>query len=246
MNPVLTNSIIVAGLSGLLSGVAVAILTYFLSKKKSDAEIANLKAQTDKAKAETDKILAEIKNVSATVSFNLPSAGEQILVDGRSGLIGFAVKGSGGQFWTGSGTSSTPISPKGEGQLKFEEGALNVERTNTVGRFELLFQQYMYKGTEYTIIPKDHLISGKRRLLVSCEAKAVGGEHSLRFLIRDPSTGHRLAEDVVKVTTNSWMQYQVYLSADASADTQFRIDDEDVSKAPSSVQIRNIVLAQRN
>ena len=246
MNPVLTNSIVVAGLSGLLSGIAVAILTYVLSKKRTDAEISNMKAQADKARAETDKILAELKNVSATVSYTLADAAEQILVGGTSSLDGFDVKGADGQIWTGTGKDSKPISPKGEGQLMFEEGALNVKRTNTFGRFELLFQRYRYKGNEYALIPKDDLISGKRRLLASCEAKAVGGEHSLRFVVRDPSTGHRLAQDSVRVTTNNWMPYQVFLSADASVDSQFRIDDEEVSHAPSSIQIRKVVLAQRN
>lgn len=96
------------------------------------------------------------------------------------------------------------------------------------------------------MIPKDDLISGKRKLRVSCEAKSVGGDHNLRFIIRDPSTGHRLAEDRVRVTINNWTPYQVFLSADPNLDSQFRIDDEEVSHAPSSLQIRNIILAQRN
>jgi hypothetical protein len=246
MNPVLTNSIVVAGLSGLLSGVAVALLTYFLSRKRTDAEIGNLKAQADKAMAETDKIRAELKNVSATVSFNLPSGAEQILVDGKSGLDGFDVKGSEGQFWVGSGKDAKPTSPMAEGKLKFEEGALNVQRDNTEGRFELRFIRYIYKGKEYALIPKDDLISGKRRLLASCEAKVVGGEHSLRFVIRDPTAGQKLAEEVVRVATTSWATYQVFLSADAGVESQFRIDDEQVSRVPSSIQIRNVVLAQRN
>jgi hypothetical protein len=239
MSDPLTTSIITAVVSGLVGGTGVALLSNFLNKRKTNAEIQKLQADAEKSRAESEKIKAEI----ATVTYTISASPEEILIDGRSTIDGFDVKGSGGKFW---GNNSQPITPEGQGYLKFEDGGvLNVQRTNTDGRFELLFQRYIYKSGEHPLIPKDDLISGKRKLRVSCEAKSAGADHTLRFMIRDPVTKQRLAEDRVKVTTNQWTSLQVYLSADPNVDSQFRIDDEEVSKAPSSVQIRNIVLTQR-
>lgn len=147
MSDALTNSIITAVLSGLVSGIGVALLNYVLTRKKTDAEIQKIQAEAQKARAETDKIVAELKNVSATVSYTLADTAEQILFDGKSHIDGFDIKGAEGQFWTGTGTASKPISPKGQGLLKFEDGGvLNVQRTNTEGRFELIFQRYISKA----------------------------------------------------------------------------------------------------
>jgi len=238
MSDPLASSIITAVVSGLVGGTGVALLTNFLNKRKTNAEIQKWQAEAEKTAAETQKIKSEL----ATVSYTISASPEEVIIDGRSGIDGFDVKGSEGQFWS---NNSQPISPKGQGSLKFENGVLNVQRTNTDGRYELLFLRYMYKSGEHSLIPKDDLISGKRKLRVSCEAKSAGADHTLRFMIRDPSTKQRLAEDRVKVTTNQWTSFQAFLSADPGVDGQFRIDDEEVSQAPSSVQIRNIVLTQR-
>jgi hypothetical protein len=244
MSDPLTTSIITAVISGLVGGTGVALLNNLLNKRKTNAEIQKVQAEAEKTSAETEKIKAELRTVTATVSYTLANSAEELLIDGRSHIDGFDVKGSEGQFWD---NNSQPISPKGRGELKFEDGGvLNVKRTNTDGRFELLFQRYIYKTGEHPLIPKDDLISGRRKLRVGGEAKSAGADHTLLFMLRDPSTKEKLAVDRVRVTTSQWTSFQVFLSADPNVDCQLRIDDEEVSRAPSSVQLRNIILTQRN
>lgn len=234
-----STSIAIAVISGVVGGSGVAILNYILNRKKTETEI-------QKMRAETDKINAEIKNLSATVSYSLSDSAEQIIFDGKARIDGFDIKGAEGQFWTGIGKDAKTTSPKGHGTLRFEEGGiLNIQRTNIEGRFELWLQRYFYNRKEHAIIPKDELISGKRKLRVSCEAKAVGGEHTLRFVVREVRTGLRLADEAVRVKGNVWTPFQVYLLADPAQECQLRIDDEQVSIAPSSVQIRNLVVTER-
>jgi hypothetical protein len=231
------TTIVTAVLAAVLGGTGGALLTYIFGKKKTQAEIENLRAEAQKNRAEADKISAELKGV---VSYSLAASDEQILFDGSARIDGFDVRGNEGNFWKST-------TPKGLGELKFEEGGiLNIQRKNKDGRFELWFQRYDYKGTERQTIPKDDLISGKRKLRVSCEAKVSGVEHSLRFILRQPS-GDRLAEQRFTVKSSEWTKFQVFLSADP-LDCILRIDDEidaRVSLPPGSVQIRNIVLAQR-
>jgi hypothetical protein len=238
----MNDATLAAIVTGLVSVLGNGLLNYFVNRKKTFAEIQKVQAEAQKTRAETDKILTEIKSVSANVSYSLATPTEDILFDGTARIDGFDVRGAEGNFWKGSEATSA----KGKGDLKFEEGGiLNIHRDNTVGRFELYFQRYIFKGEEHSIIPKDFTTSGRRKLRISCEAKAIGGEHMLRFILRDPSSARRLAEDRICVKTNDWTKFQVYLPADPSSDAQLRIDDEEVSRAPSSIQIRNIVLAQR-
>jgi len=231
----MSNEIAVAVISGIMSGIGVALANYLINRKKVEVEI-------QKMKAETDKIYAEIKNLSATVSYGLEDSFEQILFDGTHKIDGFDIKGSEGQHWK----DDKPITGKGNGVLKFEDfGVINLKRTNTDGRFELWVMKYIYNGNEYDKIPNDDLISGKRKILVSCEAKAIGGEHTLRFVVRDAEKTSWLTSDTVRVIGNDWTQYQIYLQFDPSKNSILRIDDENVSVAPSSVQIRNLVITER-
>lgn len=234
------NSIITAVVSALLAGTGGAILTYIFGKKKTQAEIENLKAEAQKNRAEADKISAELKGV---LSYSLAASDEQILFDGTARIDGFDVRGNEGSFWA----NGKPTSSKGLGELTFEDGGiLNVQRKNKDGRFELLFQRYAYGGGQYQTIPKDDKISGKRKVRVSCEAKVSGAEHSLRFMLREPNGG-RLAEQRVTVKANEWTKFQAFLSGDP-LECALRVDDEidpASGQPPGSVQIRNILLAQR-
>jgi len=241
-----TTTTFLSLLAGVVSGIGVALLNHVLGRRKTAAEIRNLEAQAEKIQAETGKILAEVQKLSDTVSYTL-AAEEAILVDGRSRAIdGFDTHTYEATLWQGSGSQAVPVGLKAKGRLIFDEGGvLNIQRENTDGRFELLFQRYLYKGKEHPLIPKDDLLQGKRKLRVSFEAKCVGGAHTLRFIIRDPASGRWLAQYSVRVDQTTWTPCQAFLVADADVPTQLRIDDEDLSAAPSSVQIRNLVIGQR-
>ena len=228
--------VVSALVAAIIGGVGVALINYVLNRAKQRAEI-------EKIVAETVKIRTEISALSATVAYSLPSGGEQIVFDTRANVDGFDIKGKESNHWNVDGTASDGI---GRGTLSFEEnGVLNIERTNTDGRYELLLQHYSFNGHDYAVIPKDATIAGKRKLKVSCEAKSVGAEHTLRFVVRNIRTGHVMSEDRKIIVGNEWVPIQVYLQADPTADAELRVDDERVTAAPSSVQIRNIVIVER-
>ncbi|GJH30232.1 DUF874 family protein [Caballeronia novacaledonica] len=260
------------------SGVATALVSYFLGRAKSKAEMEKMKAETEKTraemekikpdtektkaemekvkaetektkaemekmKAETEKTKLEMQALTTTVS-DLAVASERTLFDGtETSDYGFTVRGSPGFIW---GKDGKPASARGEGELVIEDGMMNVKRTNTDGRFELWFEHYSVgENNNSTVIPKNELMSGDRKLRVSCEAKAAGAKHTLRFLIRNPWTGDRLFSDTRKVEGNEWKKLEVYLKFDPAQDVIFRMDDEGVSAAPSSVQIRKVVITER-
>lgn len=256
METALSTSI-VGIVSGLVSGGGVALLNHFLTHRRTQAEIEKIQAEAAKVRAETERIVAEVKNTSASINYRATevsqqTVNEQILFDGRQRIEGFDVEGREGHFWSGYGADAKPSSPMGRGELSIEEGGiLNIRRSNTEGRFEVSLRSYLYKGKQSQVIPHDELISGERKLRVSCEVKIVGAEHHLRFMVRVPNmgtklSGVRLDERLVTFKSAEWIRCDVFLLALPDEDSILRIDDEYAAAAPSSVQIRNLVLAQRN
>jgi hypothetical protein len=237
-------TVLAALVSALIGGICASVVTYYLNRRKSDAEVEKIRAETEKLRAETDKLRSELRNLSETVATNLPRR-EQIVLDGRERLDSFDIRGQEGSFYKRIDGEDRAITPKGEGTLQIEQGGiLNIQRTNTEGRFELWVERYVYGGKEYSVLPKNELLAGKRKIVISCEAKVIGGEHSLRFLIRT-MTGHRFSDYVKRLTRNEWTPIEAALQADPAQDSQIRIDDEAVSAVPSSVQIRQLFVIER-
>ena len=209
------------------SGLALTFFTLLLVDRLPPAPVVNAASQDT------------VPPASDTLSK------DQIVFDGRGAVDGFAVKGQAGNLWTGSWPHSTPYGKKGEGVLRFEPGGvLSIRRINTDGRFELVVQQYSYGGRQHTVLPKDDVIAGKRRLHITCQAKVIGGEHKLRFVV-NAITGKQLANYTQEVTANEWTPIDAYLQAPATEDAEVRIYDEQIT-APSSIQIKDLVIIQRS
>jgi hypothetical protein len=228
-------SIIPSLVSGVIGGVVVAIVNHLLTRRKTEAEIKKLEA-------ETTKILAETKQMIGAVSYELATTGERVIYDSTKGYAQNDFQGKEGRFYV----DNKPSGPKGLGTLAVEEGGvLNIQRTNTAGRFEVRLQRYLYDNLEQKRIPRNVLIAAQRKLRISCQAKVLGGEHSLRFVLKNDETGAWLANEKVRVTRNDWTPITLYFQVSPGVDFWVRIDDEQVARAPSSVQIRNLVVAER-
>ena len=98
-----------------------------------------------------------------------------------------------------------------------------MQRSNTEGRLELLLKSYSFGGKWYPHIPRDETIAGKRRLLVECDVKAIGADHTLRFVVKDPKGGSWLAEYRTIVSGNSWSHLTGLLEIDATLDSSYEL-----------------------
>lgn len=236
------SEILSAIIPGLIGGIVVAFVNYLFSKRKTEAEIKKLEAEADKMRAETRNIINEVQSISATVNYRLTDMEEVFIYDSSKSSEPYDFKGVGGQCWHEE--EWTHKGPKGQGSLKFEDGnILNIQRINTGGRFEVWLQRYLYDDVERECIPKNELIAGKRKIRVSCQVKVVGGEHSLDFVWKNKET--TLAYQRVRVSTNEWLPINLYFQLSPLVDCLLRVDDLEVSRVPSSIQIRNLVIAER-
>jgi hypothetical protein len=237
-------------LAGLLSGVVVAVLNYVFTRRKLIAEAKKAEVETEKISLEIDKLRLELRqnteDISATINYQLPSISESIIYDSQNRDIGFDFEGKEAIIWKKIDGKDTPTTERAKGSIDFLEGGiLNIQRINEDGRYSVWLLSYLYDGDEKPLIPADDLSVGQRKLRISFEAKVVGAEHTLKFVLKNLKTNRWIAHEDKRITENTWLPFKIYFQISPNEEVRLRIDDQDVSKAPSSIQIRNIVLAER-
>jgi hypothetical protein len=236
-----TFTLLSALISGVVSGVLVALLNYWLTRKKTLAEIKFIEMQAEKIQRE---LSLSVDNISAAVAYKSAGSTERIIYDSIGRDIGFDFKGSKAQLWQRIDGVDRAISDYGLGKLSPENGVLNIQRSNTEGRYEIWLQSYFFDSKELPSIPRNDLISGQRGIRINFEAKAIGASHTLRVVLKNEKENRWLADDSRIISGNSWAPIRIYFQIPPE-ECRLRIDDLDVTDAPSSVQIRNFVVAER-
>ena len=225
--------------SGVLAGIVVAFLNYWLARNKTQAEIEKFQAETAKIRQELT-----VENISGAVSYKLRNSAERVIYDSNGRDLGFDFQGANAQHWKTIDGKDQPVSPFGKGVLTFEtSGMLNIQRSNTEGRYEIWLKRYFSDGQEMSSIRRDDVIAGQRSLRIDFEAKAAGAEHTLRVVLKNETKW--IAEEQRTITSNSWTLIKIYFQISPTEECRLRIDDMDVSNAPSSVQIRNFSIVEK-
>jgi hypothetical protein len=67
----------------------------------------------------------------------------------------------------------------------------------------------------------------------------------LRVVLKNEELNKWLDNKSWTISSNSWTPIKIYFQIPPADQCRLRIDDLDVTHAPSSVQIRNVVLAER-
>jgi hypothetical protein len=221
--------------SGLISGVVVAVANHLLTRKKTAAEIEKLTAEAELTRAQAKQITDKLTNLSDKVGYTLPNitaSNESILYNSHdSDSFDFRVVRV----------------DNAEGELEVKDGILSIRRGNSLGTLQMWLESYQYEGRVQRVLPRNESISGDRKLRVSGEVKAVGGEHTILLIIKAEMAplGVHMAEKRLRVTSNEWMPIDAYFRLSPNLNCHFRIDDRSVSAPGSSLQIRNLVVAER-
>jgi len=114
-------------LSIVSSGVVVALLTYWLTRRKTRAE-------TEKTELEAEKLRRELsqglQGIPAGISYELNRAAERTLYQMAGRNPGYDFRGVGGQIWKQVEGKDVAVPGKAIGLLTFEGGILNIQRSN--------------------------------------------------------------------------------------------------------------------
>jgi hypothetical protein len=131
---------------------------------------------------------------------------------------------------------------KAHGALTVEsEGLLKVIRSNNAGRFEIHFRPQGPKKPSFTRTAEPPPL---RPLRVTCSIKADGASHTVRFVAKDEENEKWLASETRRVSAGDWNPLEFYLWIDPTRDFLLRIDDEEVSEAPTTLFIRDLRISE--
>jgi hypothetical protein len=228
-------------LAAALAAMIIAAFNYLTSRPK--------------LKLETEKLRKEIANLSENTQTNSENisemqnilqgpvySNEAIVYSNASGNLGFDFVGNESYRYDGD----KRIPGKAAGKINYlDKGIINIERSNSEGRYELYLRSYTLGARKSETIPKDVVEDAPRRLRVSCEARTLNGEHTLRFVIRDRESQKWIGKSAVhRISSPQWRRIEGYFTVPALAEAELRIDDEDISVFPSTVQIRNLIMTQ--
>ena len=233
------NEIAAALIASVIGGLLVAAANYLFSRRKTEAEIEKLKAETGQIEADTKKTKAEIaslKDAFEEVSCRLPQTEEEIIYDSKDGIIGFDFEI--------------------EGEHDFKDGALVIDQS---GEFYVHLRKYMADGRLMKFLPRRPYSRGNRRLRVGCEAKVDHGSFSFALLFKDHD-GSRgvLIGKLAKVDDAKWTKIDWFFEVPSETDFLLMIahptplmqylagleEEPEISLNDSKLSIRDLVLAE--
>lgn len=136
-----------------------------------------------------------------------------------------------------------PVGERAKGKFTFDNYIINIERDNTDGRYLIIISNYL--GNNKSLIEKD-IEKVERIIKFQFQSKIIDGSHTLKFIAKDPITRkwvHR-ANVEMQISSTSWRDYNSHIRIPGDKDFIITIDDVDVRKAPSSIQIRNLKITE--
>ena len=230
-------------ISSIVGGLFVAVINHWLTRKKTQAETDKLRAETKKLETETAQLLSELGKMSTAIeeiNYKAPPIQERIIYDGAQQMDPFDFEGEPEYTREDGGTQI------GQGSFVVKENVLTIQRDNIRGRYVITLRKYFYAEKQFTSLPRNEILTGERKLRVSCEAKVTAGSHTLLFVIKseDEQIIWRNINKVI-LDRNAWIPIDLYFRVPSNDDSKLIIDDRDISEKGSSVQIRKLVLAER-
>ena len=159
------------------------------------------------------------------------------IFDSRKNLQSYQLAFKKGQRWNSSGTA--PISAAAEGHARLTDEAIELQRQNAEGTFEIEIRP---RGAGEPSIPR--VPNSDRLFEIRFEARVEETPHTLHVVLVLDKAYKWLSSESFGITQREWTTYTTCLGAAPGADVLVRIDNE-IGGIPSKrVFIRNIVVTQ--
>jgi hypothetical protein len=133
-----------------------------------------------------------------------------------------------------------PLDTRGEGTLDIlgADKAIRINRTNTEGRYEVVFRPYGRREASFRKLDD-------RQFRLKFKARAEGGKHELRVVVKNVDTNKWVYDEIATVQEGKEQEFEFYLTdVPASGNLVLRLDDRGIERAPSSVTISSLRLAE--
>jgi hypothetical protein len=219
---------LIAFLSSVFGGLLVAIVNHLFTRKKTEAEIENLKALTKKTLAEAERISGDTKHALSEANYyDTTKLNEEVLYDGTKGMSSYDLTANFDEY-------------------DIKQGVILFQNNDWAS---YVLRTYRYDGKELTFIPKNEVVSGYRNIHASGEFKVINASYNVNiFLWETPEpldgTDPSIDDRIVTITDMEWRKIDFYFRASPDRNYLVEIGTERVS-GDGSLQMRNLIVAER-
>lgn len=256
----MTDGTVLAALFGAAGGIVSSVGVSLLARKKTAAEAELATAEAVKARAEAARATAETARMSLETE-ELRKHQQQISSRVANNEASLAYERSGARLLSVYDSDREPFNPL-DFQLLQNDGAqarldiavdddgdtaLVLFRANSAGRVYLWLLRYDYLGSP-EVIPVGAAAGIRRRLRVQCEVRALSAGHTFLLVLKsvDSPPGEHLDERRERIEGEQWVSIDAVFSVATARDFRLRIEDRNVSAAPSRLEIRRLVITERD
>ena len=170
-----------------------------------------------------------------------------VLFDPRDDGVTNNFRGRAGAFYKGKGADAHATSPVGAGTLSIDAaGVLTISRTTGDGRFEVFVTGTASRkdGNKRIFAAKNATVD--RTIWFHCEARSAFGRQGLRVVLKNDPKDTWLASEKRVIESPNWTEIDIYFHVDPALEFYIRIDHEEVSQVPSQLQIRGIIVREKD
>ncbi len=173
---------------------------------------------------------------------------QTVLFDARDGGVANNFRGRAGAFYKGKGADARATSPVGEGTLQIDAtGVLTITRTTRDGRFEVYPRRSgLGRSGNNRVFAASSVITVERTIWFHCEARSASGKQGLRIVLKHEPKDTWLASEKRVIESSDWVALDIYFHVDPKLEFFIRIDNEEVSQIPSELQLRGIVVREKD
>jgi len=218
-------------LVGLVGGIGVSGFQWWLARE-------DRKQQRERMALEIKQLAESVRDTSESIRQRLPGAEEYVFY--RSSATSPADDfrdGASGGAWRGGAA----------GSWRFGDGVLVFDRLNEVGEMWVRLNRYRFEKAHADVI--SGLQPGATRTIrVACEARAIGGHHTIVFALKspgDPDGVHLGTDQRLRIRDDEFLYFEKWFTYPAEKDAYLRIIERSPSPAGSSVELRNITVSAR-
>ena len=160
------------------------------------------------------------------------------LYDSRSG--GFGLSDFHTQFYGGA-AAELQLETQGA-----HDDTLVIDRKDTNGTVVTWLKKYGYIDGR-SVIPRGDPAGRKGMFRVRCEVQAHGAERTFLLMLKlvNAPPGQFLGVRRHPITLGTWTHIDEYFDVWLSADCELRLEDREVSAAPSRIEIRDLIVTER-
>lgn len=228
---------VVPAVVGALGGALAAVVAGLFNRTRTREETGKLRAETEKLRAEAEEIRGRVANAEAKIDF-AGSARDLLIYDStRQGFSAFDFTLAESSRERGSVSLATTAEP---------DDTLVLTRSEADGQVYVWMTSYWYEGGANAIPPT--ATGAERKLRLRCRVRSASGTRTFVVLLKELGAPMGQYRELRRhrLESTAWTTVDEHFRGAFTQPVQVRFIDRSASVAPSSLEIKDLVLVERD